>query len=133
MALANLTAYLVVLGLPIWLVAEELHRWCRSEARIQGGRAASDHDAAVAPADREPRALSRTTKGDAVKTSRKAVFGIGLGLYLVGFGMLAGVAVERMRFDHKRADILARYDEALRQWQAFRIELERVVDRPSEH
>ena len=64
---------------------------------------------------------------------RKALFGIGLGLYLVGFGMLAGVAVERMRFDHRRADILARYDEALREWHTFRIELERAADRHPKH
>jgi len=42
--------------------------------------------------------------------------------------MLAGVAVERMRFDHKRAGILARYDEAAREWREFRTELERIVD-----
>jgi len=63
-----------------------------------------------------------------VEARRKALIGIGLGLYLVGFGMLAGVAVERMRFDHKRADVLDRYDEALREWHAFRMELERIVD-----
>jgi len=63
-----------------------------------------------------------------VQARRKALIGIGLGLYLVGFGMLAGVAVERMRFDHKRADVLDRYDEALREWHAFRMELERIVD-----
>ena len=62
-----------------------------------------------------------------METRRKALIGIGLGLYLVGLGMLAGVAVERMRFDHKRADVLARYDEALREWHAFRMELERTV------
>ena len=59
--------------------------------------------------------------------SRRALIGIGLGLYLTGLGMLAGVALERMRFDHKRADALARYDEAVREWHAFRIELERTV------
>jgi hypothetical protein len=63
-----------------------------------------------------------------VEARRKALIGIGLGLYLVGFGMLTGVAVERMRFDHKRADVLDRYDEALREWHAFRMELERIVD-----
>ena len=35
-------------------------------------------------------------------SGRRALIGLGLGLYLVGFGMLAGVAVERMRFDHKQ-------------------------------
>jgi hypothetical protein len=60
-----------------------------------------------------------------VKTGRAALIGIGLGLYLLGFGMLAGVAVERLRFDHKRANVLTRYDEALREWHAFRMELEK--------
>jgi len=60
---------------------------------------------------------------------RQAVFGFALGMCLVGFGMLAGVAVERIRFDHKRAGILARYDEAVHEWRAFRLELERGVDR----
>jgi hypothetical protein len=65
-------------------------------------------------------------------TRRRALIGMGIGLYLIGFGMLAGVAVERMRFDHKRADALARYDEAVREWHAFRIELERAVTRSGE-
>ena len=64
---------------------------------------------------------------------RKTLFGIGLALYLVGFGMLAGMVVERMRFDHRRADVLARYDKALREWHAFRMELEQVVDRRPDH
>jgi len=51
---------------------------------------------------------------------------------LMGFGMLTGVALERMRFDHKRADTLARYDEAVREWHAFRIELERTVGHADE-
>ena len=67
-----------------------------------------------------------------MEARRKALIRIGLGLYLVGFGMLAGVAVERMRFDHKRADVLDRYDEALREWHAFRMELERIVDQHPE-
>jgi hypothetical protein len=68
-----------------------------------------------------------------VKIDRKAVFGFALGMCLVGFGMLAGVAVERMRFDHKRAGILAHYDEAVREWQSFRTELERITDAHREH
>jgi len=55
---------------------------------------------------------------------------IGLGLYLLAFGMLAGVAVERMHFDYKRANVLTRDDEAIREWHAFRMELEkRIADR----
>jgi len=68
-----------------------------------------------------------------VNVGRNTLLGIGLGLYLIGFGMLAGVAVERMRLDHRRADVLARYDEALREWHAFRMELERAVDRRPDH
>ena len=68
-----------------------------------------------------------------MNVGRNTLVGVGLGLYLVGFGVLAGITVERMRFDHKRADVLAHYDEALREWHAFRIELERVVDRRVDH
>jgi hypothetical protein len=60
-----------------------------------------------------------------VKTSRTTWIGIGLGLYLLGFGMLAGTAVERMRFDYKRANVLRGYDEAVQEWRAFRMELEK--------
>ena len=62
-----------------------------------------------------------------MKIDRKAAFAFSLGMCLVGFGMLAGVAIERMRFDHKRAGILARYDEAVPEWRAFRTELERIA------
>jgi len=64
-----------------------------------------------------------------MNTSRAKVIGIGLGLYLLGFGVLAGATVERMRFDHKRSQMLARYDRAIREWHAFRIELEKAVAR----
>ena len=68
-----------------------------------------------------------------MNTGRKALCVLGLGLYLLGFGMLAGVAIERMRWDHERAEALARYDEAVREWHAFRIALERSVDRQQNH
>ena len=68
-----------------------------------------------------------------MKIDRKAAFAFSLGMCLVGFGMLARVAVERMRFDHQRAGILARYDEAVREWRAFRLDLERAVDRHWDH
>jgi hypothetical protein len=38
---------------------------------------------------------------------------IGGALYLLGVGMLAGVLVERLRFDGRRAEILGRYQAAL--------------------
>jgi len=76
--------------------------------------------------------LGNDENGAGMKTGRTALIGIGLGLYLLGFGMLAGAAVERMRFDHKRAIVLTRYDEAIREWHAFRMELEKIVDRHPE-
>jgi hypothetical protein len=75
-------------------------------------------------------ALEGFRKGDGMNTGRMTLIAIGLALYLLGFGMLAGATVERMRFDHRRSQILARYDEALREWHAFRIELEKTVARP---
>jgi hypothetical protein len=71
-----------------------------------------------------------TEEEGGMNTGRMSLIGIGLGLYLLGFGMLAGMTVERMRFDHKRTQMLARYDRALREWHAFRIELEKAVARP---
>src|SRR5262249_58275540 len=47
-------------------------------------------------------ACGRSKGGHRAMETRRALIGVGLGLYLTGFGMLAGVALERMRFDHKR-------------------------------
>jgi uncharacterized protein YutD len=33
--------------------------------------------------------------------------------------------LDRMRFDHQRSEVLARYDQAVRDWQGFRIALEK--------
>jgi hypothetical protein len=57
--------------------------------------------------------------------TRKLVIRVGLGVYLVGLGMLVGVMLDRMRFDHQRSEVLARYDQAVRDWQGFRIALEK--------
>jgi hypothetical protein len=53
------------------------------------------------------------------------VIRVGLGVYLVSLGMLVGVMLDRMRFDHQRSEVLARYDQAVRDWQGFRIALEK--------
>jgi hypothetical protein len=50
-----------------------------------------------------------------------------IALYLVSVGFLAGVATERGRANGERTKVLARYDEALRQWQSYRMGLERVT------
>jgi hypothetical protein len=53
---------------------------------------------------------------------------IAVGAYLVGFGLLMGVAVDRMRFDRQRSEVLGRYAEALREWQAYRMAFEKDAE-----
>lgn len=48
--------------------------------------------------------------------SRIQVISVVVGAYLLGFGMLAGVVVNRMLFDRKRSEVLGRYEQALQQW-----------------
>jgi hypothetical protein len=62
-----------------------------------------------------------------VKT-RKIAIGVGLGVYLVGFGMLAGMLTERMRFDRQRSEVLGHYEEALREWRTYRMALEKHAE-----
>ncbi len=55
---------------------------------------------------------------------RWTILGGGLGLYLIGMGFLGGLVAERVRFDHQRTAVLNRYDEAVRKWQAYLMQLE---------
>ena len=55
---------------------------------------------------------------------RKAVIAL-VGMYLLFVGMLSGIVIEKMRFDRHRADILRRFDDALRNVQAYRMALEK--------
>jgi len=48
-----------------------------------------------------------------------------VGVYLLGFGILSGIVIEKMRFDRQRADILQRFDDALRHVQTYRMALEK--------
>jgi len=60
MALANLIAYVVVLGLPLWLVAEELiHRFAATRS-VEATAPARAVAPTVASADRERRAPERS-------------------------------------------------------------------------
>jgi hypothetical protein len=65
-----------------------------------------------------------------VNTWRRIVVGVGLGAYLIGFRILSGMVIERIRFDAKRAEVLGRYQQALREWQTYRIALERDAEKP---
>jgi hypothetical protein len=63
-----------------------------------------------------------------VKT-RQALVAIALGAYLMGIGILAGMALDRMRFDEQRTAMLARYEQSLREWQTYRVALEKDATR----
>ena len=55
----------------------------------------------------------------------KALVAIAVGAYLLGFGMLAGMALDRMRFGVQRTAVLTRYEQALREWKTYRMALEK--------
>jgi hypothetical protein len=62
-----------------------------------------------------------------VTNRTKTVVGILLSVYLVGVGMLAGVVIDRMGYDRQRSEVLGRYEQALREWQTYRMALERAA------
>lgn len=50
---------------------------------------------------------------------------LAIGVYLVVVGMLVGVAIERMHYDGQRSEVLGRYEQALHEWQTYRMALEK--------
>lgn len=64
------------------------------------------------------------TGGGPVKIGKKTLIGLGFGIYLLGLGMLTGVAIDRMLWAKERSEVLGRYEEALREWHRFRMTLE---------
>ena len=56
---------------------------------------------------------------------QKTLLAIMVGVYLLGFGMLASLVLDRMRFDGQRTAVLTRYEQALRR-------MEDVPDGPRE-
>jgi len=52
-------------------------------------------------------------------------------LYLVGIGFVSGIAVERMRFDGKRAALLTRLTSAQARLHGHVMDLERLTERRS--
>jgi hypothetical protein len=59
-----------------------------------------------------------------------------IALYLLGLGFLGGMATERIWFDQRRAELIRRYDEALRRWQAHLMRLEQgdaLAQQPQPH
>jgi hypothetical protein len=59
--------------------------------------------------------------------ARRAILGIVIGLYLLSLGGLVGTVIERMRFDYRRAPVLARYEALLRARNATLMTIERDV------
>jgi hypothetical protein len=56
---------------------------------------------------------------------QKTPVALAVGVYLLGFGMLVGMALDRMRFDVQRTAVLARYEQTLREWKTYRMALEK--------
>jgi len=55
----------------------------------------------------------------------KTLVAIAVGVYLLGFGMLVGMALDRMRFDGQRTAVLTRYEQALSEWKTYRMAFEK--------
>lgn len=60
---------------------------------------------------------------------RRHVLRLALGIYLIGMGFVLGVTVERWRFDRVRQEVLARYNEMVRQVRAHQMSIEREAIR----
>jgi len=60
-------------------------------------------------------------------SARRAVLAIVIGLYLLTLGGLVGTLAERIRFDQRRAPVLARYEALLRARNATLMTIERDV------
>jgi hypothetical protein len=43
--------------------------------------------------------------------------------------MLAGVALDRMRFDRQRSEVIGRYEQALHEWHTIQMAVEKQVER----
>lgn len=61
-------------------------------------------------------------------TRRRTVLTGGLALYLLAVGFAGGTAAERIRFDRERAGVLARYDEAVKEWHAILMRVEHATE-----
>jgi hypothetical protein len=64
-------------------------------------------------------------------TPGKTVTSVAVGAYLLCFGMLAGMAVDRMLYDRQRERVLSRYDHAVAEWQQLRMSWEAEEARPA--
>jgi hypothetical protein len=56
-----------------------------------------------------------------------------VGAYLVCFGLLTGVVVDRMLFDKHRSHVLGAYERALRDWHSYQMMLEKATTERTRH
>ena len=56
-----------------------------------------------------------------------------VGAYLVCFGVLTGIVVDRMLFDKHRSQVLGDYERALRDWHAYQMMLEKATTERRTH
>jgi hypothetical protein len=64
-------------------------------------------------------------------TAGKMLTSVAVGAYLLCFGVLAGMAVDRMLYDRHRQEVLSRYDQAVAEWQRLRMSREADEARPA--
>jgi hypothetical protein len=77
--------------------------------------------------DHTERCLTRDQASGLKPPRARVLLGVGIGLYLLVLGGLGGTCVERIRFDHRRDAVLARYDALLRARNAGLMAIERDV------
>ena len=58
---------------------------------------------------------------------RITVMSVLVGAYLVCFGLLTGVVIDRMLFDKHRSQVLGAYERALRDWHSYQMMLEKAT------
>jgi hypothetical protein len=56
-----------------------------------------------------------------------------VGAYLVCFGLLTGVVIDRMLFDKHRSQVLGAYERALRDWHSYQMMLEKATTQRTVH
>jgi hypothetical protein len=59
---------------------------------------------------------------------RRTVLRGGLAVYLLVAGFAGDMAAERIRVDRERAGVIARYDEAVREWHAILMQVEHATE-----
>jgi hypothetical protein len=57
-------------------------------------------------------------------TQGKTLTSVAIAAYLLCFGVLTGMAVDRMLYDRHREEVLSRYDHAVAEWQQLRMSWE---------